>query len=216
MISADIYDHQKQVTGSIELDESVFGVDVNDAFLHQILLSYAANKRQGTASAKTRSEVAGTRSKPFRQKGTGRARQGFARACHYRGGNAQFGPQPRSFRQAIPKKMKREAFRQCLSMKAGQNQCFILNDLDFSEVKTKRAVALIEAFGVEGQALFVDVKPGDNVLLSVRNLTGASVLAIDICSPWDIFTSDHLFLSKAAAELFQARYAKQGGDRHAE
>ncbi len=211
MVSFDVYDQEKNVSEQIELDDSVFGSSVNDFFLHQVLVGYQANKRQGTAQTKTRSTIRGTKSKPFRQKGTGRARQGTMRAPHHKGGARQFGPIPRSYRQVIPKKMKQEAFRQCLSLKVGRGQCFVLKDLDFPEIKTKQAAKLLDTFEVEGRTLFIDVDPTDNTLLSIRNLSATKVISINACSPLDIFESEHLFLTKQAAELFQERYSKQRG-----
>lgn len=211
MVSFDVYDQEKNVSEQIELDDSVFGSSVNDFFLHQVLVGYQANKRQGTAQTKNRNSIRGTKSKPFRQKGTGRARQGTMRAPHHRGGARQFGPTPRSYRQVIPKKMKQEAFRQCLSLKVGRGQCFVLKDLDFPEIKTKQAAKLLDTFEVEGRTLFIDVEPTDNSLLSIRNLNAANIISINACSPLDIFESEHLFLTKQAAELFQQRYSKQRG-----
>ena len=211
MVAFDIYDFQKKVTGNIDLDDTVFAASVNETFLHQVLVSYTANKRQGTAKALCRAEVSGTRTKPFRQKGTGRARQGIWHAPHHRGGAAQFGPVPRSYRKAIPKKMKQEAFRQCLSMKTGKGQCFILGDLEFAEIKTKAAAAVLSSFETKGRVLFLDVDPKPNAFLSVRNIDKTSIQTVNSCSPLDIFESDNLFLTKAAAELLQERYAKTGG-----
>ncbi len=216
MVAFDIYDFEKQVTGNIELNDSVFSSSINEIFLHQVMVSYQANKRQGTASAKSRSEVAGTRTKPFRQKGTGRARQGFIRAPQYRGGACQFGPIPRSYRKDIPKKMKQEAFRQTLSMKAEKGQFFILNNLEFDEIKTKKAADILKSFAMNGRTLFLDVKPMDNVLLSIRNIDKTSVLSINSCSPLDIFESDTVFLTQDAAQELGKRYLKSGGAGHEE
>lgn len=211
MVEFSVYDHQKNVSGSIDLADSVFSASVNDVFLHQVLVSYQANKRQGTHKTLCRNEVSGTKAKPFRQKGTGRARQGTWRAPHHHGGATQFGPTPRSYRKVIPKKMKQEAFRQCLTLKANRGECFILNHLDFAEIKTKLAHQLLEAFNANGKALFVDIDPKVNTLLSVRNLPNASLLTVNSCSPLDIFESDVLFLTQAAAETLQQRYAKTEG-----
>ncbi len=216
MVAFDIYDFQKKVTGNIDLDDSVFAAVVNETFLHQVLVSYQANKRQGTVKTLNRNQVNGTKSKPFRQKGTGRARQGSWHAPHHRGGATQFGPTPRSYRKAIPKKMKQEAFRQCLSMKAGKGQCFILGDLDFSEIKTQVAARMLKSFDADGRVLIVDVNPQPNALLSVRNIDKAVILPVNSCSPLDIFESDNLFLTRAAAEAFQERFAKTGGAGDAE
>lgn len=211
MVAFEIYDFQKKVTGNIDLDDTVFAASVNEVFLHQVLVSYQANKRQGTVKTLVRHEIHGSKSKPFRQKGTGRARQGSWHAPHHRGGATQFGPQPRSYRKTIPKKMKQEAFRQCLSMKVGRGECFILGNLEFVEKKTKLAVGILKAFEAKGRALFVDVTPQSNALLAVRNLAAASIVQVNSCSPLDIFESDQLFLTQAAAEFLQKRYAKIGG-----
>lgn len=212
MVAFDIFDHQNKVTERIELSESVFGAPVNDFFLHQVLKSYQANKRQGTHQVKTRALVSGGGKKPFRQKGTGRARQGTTRAPHHRGGAVWGGPQPRDYRQAINKKMKQEAFRQCLSLKVNRGRFIILNNLDFNEIKTKQAADILKNLDVNGRCLFVDVTPKNTAILSIRNLHKVSLLPVNACSPLDIFESDQLILTKAAAELYQERYAKQGGE----
>lgn len=211
MVAFDLYDHNRNKTEQIDLDDSVFGTDVNDYFLHQVLLSYQANKRQGTASTKTRNMVRGGGKKPYRQKGTGRASQGTIRAPQWRGGATQFGPHPRSYRQSINKKMKQEAFRQCLSLHVSRGNCFILTNLEFSEIKTRQAADILKKFDVDGRrCLFIDVDPKDNTILSIRNLKNASIQSVNTCSPLDIFESDQLFLTRAAAELYQERYSKQG------
>lgn len=214
MVAFDVFDHQKNKTGQIELSDSVFSTEVNDFFLHQVLKSYQANLRQGTHQAKTRDLVRGGGKKPFRQKGTGRARQGTIRAPHMRGGAIWGGPVPRSYRQAINKKMKQEAFRQCLSLKVNRGRFFILNSLEFAEIKTKQVSEILKSFQIDGRCLFVDVDPQNNTVLSIRNMDKASVLPVNSCSPLDIFQTDTLILSQAAAELYQERYAKQGGQAH--
>ncbi|MBI1386855.1 MAG: 50S ribosomal protein L4 [bacterium] len=211
MVAFEVYDHSKSVKEKVELADSVFGAEINEVFLHQVLTAYAANRRQGTHKAKNRNEVHGTNNKPFRQKGTGRARQGTMHAPHHRHGARQFGPVPRSYRQAIPKKMKQEAFRQCLSLQTGRGRLSLLSDLQFAEIKTKQAAGIVSKFDAEGRVLFLDVNPNDNAVLSIRNLDKTSVLPVSSCSPLDIFKSDWVFLTKAAAELFQQRYAKEGG-----
>jgi large subunit ribosomal protein L4 len=216
MVEFNLFDHQKNVSASIELDDSVFNADINDAFLHQVLVSYEANKRQGTHKTLNRNEVSGTKKKPFRQKGTGRARQGTWRSPHHYGGATQFGPTPRSYRKEIPKKMKQEAFRQCLSLKAKNDNCFILADLEFSEIKTKMAAQILDAFEAYGNVLFIDAEPTANAMLSIRNLGNASILPVNSCSPYDLFRCDTIILSKAAAELYQERYAKAGGQSNEE
>lgn len=203
-----VYDHNKNEAGSIELSDNVFGAEVNPVFLHQVLVCYQANKRQGTVKTKNRNEVSGGGKKPYRQKGTGRARQGTTRAPHHRGGATQFGPVPKTYKKTVSKKMKREAFRQCLSMKNRDGGFFVLTDLDFPEIKTKRASELLRQFESGRKALFIDVEVPGNAKLSIRNLASAKVLETGSCSPLDIFESDTVFMTKAAAEQFQQRYAQ--------
>ncbi|RJP24533.1 MAG: 50S ribosomal protein L4 [Candidatus Omnitrophota bacterium] len=215
MVTLDVFDQQKNVIEQIELDEAVFSAPVNEVFLHQVLVGYRANQRQGTAKTKCRSEIAGSNRKPFRQKGTGRARQGTIHAPHHRGGATQFGPTPRSYRKKISKKMKQEAMRQCFSMKIGAGQFFILNDLNFQEMKTKQAARILDSFHVRGKSLFVDVDPNMKTVVSVRNMKIASIESANSCSPLDLFEVDNLFLTKAAVQLYQQRLAKTGGMNHA-
>jgi large subunit ribosomal protein L4 len=207
MVAFDVYDKNKTVTEKVELSESVFSAPVNDIFLHQVMVSYRANQRQGTHASKSRSMVSGTRKKPFRQKGTGRARQGCAQAAHLRGGAAQFGPQPRSYRKTITKQMKKRAFIQTLSLKAVKENFFILSDLEFEDRKTKLAANVLKAFDVTGRTLFLDVDPSDNTFLAIRNIAKVEVKSVNECSPLDIFSCDNLFITKAAAEAFQQRYS---------
>ncbi|MDP8244069.1 MAG: 50S ribosomal protein L4 [Candidatus Hinthialibacter antarcticus] len=211
MVAFDVYDHSKKVKEKVDLADSVFSTEVNEFFLHQVLTSYEANKRQGNHKTKNRNEVHGTKSKPFRQKGTGRARQGTLVGPHQRHGARQFGPVPRSYRQSIPRKMKQEAFRQCLSLQNTRGKLSVLTDLQFNDMKTKQASALLNAFEVGGRVLLIDVNPQDNALLSVRNISKTSLLPVSSCSPLDIFQSDYVLLTKAAAELYQQRYSREGG-----
>ncbi|MBZ0256229.1 50S ribosomal protein L4 [bacterium] len=211
MVAIDVYDHSKAVKEKVELSDSVFSAEINEFFLHQILTSYEANQRQGNHKAKNRNEAHGTKSKPFRQKGTGRARQGILVAPHHRHGARQFGPVPRSYRKSIPRKMKQEAFRQCISLQNSRGKLSVLTDLQFAEIKTKHASALLNAFEAEGRVLLIDVNPQDNALLSVRNIGKTDLLPVSSCSPLDIFRSDYVFLTKAAAELYQQRYSREGG-----
>ncbi len=211
MVAFDVFDHSKKVKEKVELADSVFSTDVNDSFLHQVLTSYEANQRQGNHKAKNRNEVHGTKSKPFRQKGTGRARQGILVAPHHRHGARQFGPVPRSYRKSIPRKMKQEAFRQCLSLQNSRGKLAVVTDLQFKDIKTKYAAEMLKAFEAGGRVLLIDVNPQDKALLSVRNINQTSFLPVSSCSPLDIFYSDFVLLTKAAAELYQQRYSREGG-----
>lgn len=216
MAELDIYDHNKKKVETINLDDSVFQAEVNEVFLHQIIVAYDANKRQGTHKTLCRHEVNGTTKKAYRQKGTGRARMGDAKkVAHHRGGAAQFGPSPRSYRKKITKKMRQEAFRQCLSLKLKNNQLHILNHLEFNEIKTRQAVNILKAFETDGGVLFVDQKFSGEAALSLRNLTKVNMEETGSCSPVDIFKVNHLFLTKAAVEELQSRYANAGGQSDA-
>jgi len=206
MVAFDVYDKEKNIKEKIELADSVFSTPVSESFLHQVLVGYQANQRQGTVGTKNRNMVHGTNRKPFRQKGTGRARQGTMHAAHHRHGARQFGPQPRSYRQAITKTMKRKAFCQTLSLKIERENFFILADLKFDDIKTKQAALLLKTFDAQGKTLFVDVDPEKNVFCSVRNIQKTDLKSVNECSPLDIFECDNLFLTKAAAEYFQQQY----------
>ena len=206
MVAFDVYDKEKNVKEKIELEDSVFSAPVCEQFLHQVLVGYQANQRQGTVGTKNRNMVHGTNRKPFRQKGTGRARQGTMHAAHHRHGARQFGPQPRSYRQAITKTMKRRAFCQTLSLKVERENFFILSELEFTDIKTKNAALLLKAFDVKGKTLLVDVNPASPAYLSIRNIQKTDLKPANECSPLDIFECDNLFLTKAAAKYFQQQY----------
>lgn len=216
MAELEIYDHSKKKIETINLEDSVFQAEINEVLLHQIMVAYEANKRQGTHKTKCRSDIKGTTKKAYRQKGTGRARMGAAgKVAHHRGGAAQFGPTPRSYRKVITKKMRQEAFRQCLSIKFKNNQLHILSDLEFKEIKTRQAASILDSFKSNGRVLFVDQKFSDQAALSIRNLKKVNMEETGSCSPIDIFKVDHVFLTKAAVEELQTRYAKAGGQSNA-
>jgi large subunit ribosomal protein L4 len=185
--------------GSIELDESLFGVQPNVPLMHQVVTAQLAAARRGTQSTKTRSEVSGGGAKPFRQKGTGRARQGSTRAPHWAGGGVALGPKPRSYRQRTPKKMIRLALASALSDRAAGGKVVVLDDWGFENPRTKDAVAVLAALGLEGRVLVV-VSPDDAVAVkSFRNLGEVQLLASTelnaydvLCSDWVVFTTDVL------------------------
>ena len=194
MATVDIYNLNNEKVGTIDLSPAVFEVDPRPALVHQVLVSYSANQRQGTASTKNRKDVRGGGRKPFKQKGTGWARQGTIRAPHMRGGATQFGPHPRSFRKRIPKKMKQEALRQTLSAKLRAGEIRVLDDLNISSPQTKviaQALGAMElrgrgkreepkgkrtTFDRNGRILMLDGAPANDALLSVRNLKRVELL----------------------------------------
>ena len=155
MPTVTVHDRTGKDTGSLELPEETFGITPNVAVMHQVVTAQLAARRAGTQSTKTRAEVAGGGAKPFRQKGTGNARQGSITAPHYRGGGVALGPKPRSYAQRTPKKMKALALRSALSDRASEGKVVVIDDWGFEQPRTKDAVALLAALGVEGRSLVV-------------------------------------------------------------
>jgi large subunit ribosomal protein L4 len=185
--------------GSVELDESIFGIQPHVPVMHQVVTAQLAAARRGTQSTKTRAEVSGGGAKPFRQKGTGRARQGSTRAPHWSGGGIALGPKPRSYRQRTPKKMIRLALHSALSDRAAEGRVAVLESWAFTEPRTRDAKALLDALGLEGKVMVV-VHPEDELTMkSFRNLpevmlvTTTELNAYDVlCSDWVLFTRDLL------------------------
>jgi large subunit ribosomal protein L4 len=183
--------------GTVELDEALFGIEPNVPVMHQVVTAQLAAKRSGTQSTKTRAEVAGGGAKPFKQKGTGRARAGSIRAPQWRGGGVALGPKPRSYEQKTPKKMKRLALRSALSDRAAEGKVVVVDDWDFSSPSTKEAVAALSALGIEGRALVV-VRPEDTpAWLSFRNLPAVHVITPGELNTYDVLVSDWVLFSSA-------------------
>ncbi|MEO7000604.1 MAG: 50S ribosomal protein L4, partial [Ktedonobacterales bacterium] len=170
MPSASVYDMDGQVVREENLDQYVFGAPVNVALLHQVVTVQLTNRRQGNASTKTRAQVSGGNRKPYRQKGTGRARQGSTRAPHWRGGGSVFGPRPHSYDRAIPRKMKRLALRAALSDKAANNNILLMDELTFEEPRTKLMEDLLDKLPVDRNVLLLLPERNENVILSSRNI----------------------------------------------
>jgi large subunit ribosomal protein L4 len=199
MASVDVRDRNGETTGSVELDDAVFGIQPNVPVMHQVVTAQLAARRAGTQSTKTRAEVAGGGAKPWRQKGTGRSRQGSNRSPQWRGGGVALGPKPRSYAQRTPKKMIKLALRSALSDRAADGKIVVVDAWDFDTPKTKDAIAALSALGVEGKVLVV-LGPGEHaVWKSFRNLTDVHLLlaselnAYDVlCSDWVVFTRNTL------------------------
>ncbi|MFC2047286.1 50S ribosomal protein L4 [Chloroflexota bacterium] len=187
-----------EVVKQIEISDQVFAVPFNQALVHQALVRQRANARQGTTSTKTRSEVAGSSRKLFRQKGTGAARAGNRRSPLRRGGGITFGPQPRSYRQAMPKKMRQQALRCVLSAKARDEELMVLEQLELKESKTKEIVRIITALGVDSSALIVTSESEDTVVKSARNLTGIKTIPTSLLNVVDILSYKMLLMTEAA------------------
>ena len=187
-----------EVVKHIEISDQVFAVPFNQAVVHQAMVRQQANARQGTASTKTRSEVSGTTKKLFRQKGTGSARAGSRRSPLRRGGGIAFGPQPRSYRQAMPKKMRQLALRCVLSAKAGDGELKVLEQLELPEPRTKEMVRILAALGVDSSALIVTGEPEKNVIKSAHNLPGIKTIPASLINVVDILSCKMLLMTETA------------------
>lgn len=203
MAKFTVHNVKGEAVGDIELSDTVFAAPVNQALLHAAVVRYLANQRQGTAKTKTRAEVAGGGRKPWRQKGTGRARHGSIRSPIWRGGGITFGPQPRDFRLEMPRKARRAALRSALSAKAGSGDLLVLDSLEFDEPKTKQVVSLLKNLNVEGKALILtgDLQPA--VYKSARNLPGVKAEEARNVNVYDILNHGKLILTEAAARRLE-------------
>lgn len=192
--------------GDIQLNENVFGAEISEAAVHQVVVALLANKRQGTQSAKTRAEVSGGGIKPWRQKGTGRARQGSIRSPQWIHGGIVFAPKPRDYRMAIPKSMKRTAMRSVLTSKVQENEIFVLEDLSFETPKTKEAVAMFKALNVK-KALVVVAESNENAYKSIRNIQGVAVVPVNNINIYDLLKYENLIITKDAVSKIEEVYA---------
>jgi len=205
-IALDVHDVNGDVTGSVNLDDSYFGIQPNVPVLHQVVTAQLAAARAGTQSTKTRAEVSGGGKKPFKQKGTGRARQGSERAPHFTGGGVALGPKPRSYRQRTPRKMIHLALRSALSDRAADSKVKVVSAWPWETPSTRSALAALQALEVEGKVLVVLARTDEEAYKSFRNLPGVQLIlapelnAYDIlCNDWIVFTSDTLPGSGEAA-----------------
>ena len=192
--------------GDIQLNENVFGAEVSEAAVHQVVVALLANKRQGTQIAKTRAEVSGGGIKPWRQKGTGRARQGSIRSPQWIHGGIVFAPKPRDYRMAIPKSMKRTAMRSVLTSKVQENEIFVLEDLSFETPKTKEAVAMFKALNLK-KALVVVAESNENTYKSIRNIQGVAVVPVNNINVYDLLKYENLIITKDAVSKIEEVYA---------
>ena len=209
-----VYSLTKDVIKHVEISDDVFGVPFNQAVVHQAMVRQRANARQGTASTKTRSEVSGTTKKLFRQKGTGSARGGSRRSLLRRGGGIAFGPKPRSYRQAMPKKMRQLALRCVLSAKIGDGELMVLEQLKLDEPRTKGMVRILATLGVDSSALIATSEPEENIVKSARNLPGIKTIPASLLNVIDILSCKMLLMTETAvrkAEQLWGKRLSQGG-----
>ncbi len=206
MAKVDVYNMEGAVTGSLELDDAVFGIEPNQDVLHRSILSYLANQRQGTHSTKTRSEVRGGGKKPYRQKGTGRARQGSVRSAQHVGGGIIFGPKPRSYAFTLPRKMRRLAMKSALSAKVAASSLIVLDTLDMAEIKTSRMNTILKNIGADASALLVTAVRDEKIEKSARNLRGVKTALVNTINVFDILKFDKLVVTQEAVLKVQEVY----------
>lgn len=193
----DVYNVAKEKVGSVELQDTVFAAEVKEHLFHMVVRQQLANRRQGTHATKRRAEIAGGGKKPWRQKGTGRARQGSTRAPHWRGGGVVFGPQPRLHGFALPKAVRRAALRSALSRRCGEQAMFVLDALTLPEVKTRHFKKFMDTFGFE--SLLVVVPEADSgVMLASRNIPGVTVLPVAGLNVYDVLRHRNIALTAPA------------------
>jgi large subunit ribosomal protein L4 len=207
MASTTLYDRKGKDLGSVELSDELFGAPVNEAVLHQVVTAQLAGRRIGTHDTKTRGEVRGGGKKPYRQKGTGRARQGSRTAPHYRGGGAVFGPHPRSYEQRLPRKMKRLALRGALTAKLGDEAIRIIDSFGLEAIKTAEVVGVLSALNATGRVLVVAPSTDEKLRLSTRNLPTVEVILADSLNVVDIIKADTLVIEQPALARIEEVYA---------
>ena len=207
MAKTNVYDMSGKVVGEIELNDAVFGIEPNTAVMHEAVKNYLANQRQGTQSTLTRAEVRGGGRKPWRQKGTGRARQGSTRAPQWIHGGLALGPKPRDYGYHMNKKSRQLAIKSALSAKAAAGNIMVIENLDLSEVKTKNFVKFLSDVGATGKSLVVTPEVRRNVVLSARNIPGVRTTISSIISVYDILRADKFIVDKAAVAKIEEVYA---------
>ena len=206
MLKVDVLDMKGKKVKDIELNENVFGVDVNDIVVHTALVNYLANERQGTGSTKTRAEVRGGGRKPWRQKGTGRARQGSIRAPQWMKGGIALGPKPRSYKYAIPKKMRKLALKSVLTSKVEEKELIVVDKLELKEIKTKEMVKVLNNLNTK-KALIVLSEKNLNVQASARNIENVKTTLVNTINVFDLLKYDNLVVTEDAIKKLEEVYA---------
>ncbi|HXU86442.1 MAG TPA: 50S ribosomal protein L4 [Verrucomicrobiae bacterium] len=202
-----LYDKTGKNVGNVELSDSLFAAPVNAAVLHQVVTAQLAGRRTGTADTKTRGEVRGGGKKPYRQKGTGRARQGTRTAPHYRGGGAVFGPHPRSYEQRLPRKMKRLALRGALTAKLGDEAIKVIDAFALDAIKTRDLAAVLGALEARGRILVVAPGRDERLELSARNLPTVEIILADSLNVVDLLKADIVLIEQPALARMEEVYA---------
>ena len=207
MLKTNVLDMSSKVVGEIELSEALFGVEVNQSVVHDMVKNHLANKRQGTQSALTRAEVSGGGRKPWRQKGTGRARQGSTRAPQWTHGGIVFAPKPRDYSYSLNKKTRRLALKSALSAKAAEACVVVIDSIKMEAPKTAEFAKFLSAVGAEGKALVVTAAPDANVVKSGRNIPGCEVTFANLLNVYDIVNANKLVVEKEALAKMEEVFA---------
>jgi len=202
-----VFNMAGEVVGEVTLSEAVFGVTPNVPAVHAAIKNHLANKRQGTQSTLTRAEVHGGGAKPYRQKGTGRARQGSTRAPHYTHGGVAFAPKPRDYSYSLNKKMRRLALQSALSIKAAEDSVIVVDAIEMEEIKTKTFSKFLDDVGANGKVLVVTPEINGNVVLSARNMPGVKTTFATLLSTYDIMDARKFVVDKAALPIIEEVYA---------
>jgi large subunit ribosomal protein L4 len=202
-----LYNMEGKQVGDVELSDSIFGIEVNKTVLHEAVVNFLANQRQGTQSTKTRGEVSGGGRKPWKQKGTGRARQGSIRASQWVGGGVAFGPKPRTYAYTLNKKVKRLAMKSALSSKVASNEILVLDSLELKELKTKNMVDVLNKLNVTEKTLIVLSEKNENVEKSARNIENVKLSKVNTLNVFDILNCDKFIITKDAVSKVEEVYA---------
>ena len=203
----NVYNMSGEQVGQIELSDAIFGIEVNKAVVHDVVKNHLANCRQGTQSALTRAEVSGGGRKPWRQKGTGRARQGSTRAPQWTHGGIVFAPKPRDYSYTLNKKARRLALKSALSAKAAETAIVVIDEIKMDAPKTKEFAAFLNAVNVSGKALVITAAPDANVVKSGRNIAGCQVTFADVINVYDIVNANKLVVDQAALKKIEEVFA---------
>ncbi|MCD7846488.1 MAG: 50S ribosomal protein L4 [Oscillospiraceae bacterium] len=206
MSKVSVYDIKGNVVADTELNDSIWGIEPNTAVMHTMVVNYLANQRLGTQSTLTRTEVSGGGRKPWRQKGTGHARQGSIRSPQWTHGGVALGPKPRSYRFTVNKKMRRLAMKSALSSKLAENEVVVVDNISFDEIKTKNVVSMLSALGAEGKTLIVMPASDEKVIKSARNIPGVKTTLVNTLNVYDILNCNKFVVASDAVTKIEEVY----------
>ena len=207
MPKIDVYNIEGKKVNDVELKEDIFGIIPNEELVHSVIVNYLANQRQGTQSTKTRAEVRGGGKKPWRQKGTGRARQGSIRAPHWVGGGIALGPKPRSYSYKLNKKEKRLAIKSCLSSKVIENELTVVDKIELKEIKTKEVAKMLNNLKLAGKTLILLPEKNEVIQKSARNIEGVKTLSVNTINAYDLVNYNNLVITLDTVKKLEEVYA---------